>query len=124
MAKNYTAIPHGYLDECEALTDAEFGLLMRGLLRYSIDGTPIEAGGNARFFARRMMNQEDLNRARWEQISRSRAEAGRIGGLASRRGSRGNAAAGTDDGADGGTDDDAIRGAEEGEISNCLHKLS
>ena len=128
LANKYTAVPHAYLDECDALTDAEFGLLMRGLLRYSIDGTPIEAGGNARFFARRMMNQEDLNRARWEQISRRRAEAGRIGGLASRRGSRGNAEAGADGGADddavGGADDGADDGAEEGEISNCLHKLS
>ena len=81
MGKNYTALPHAYLEECEGLTDAEFGALIRGLLRYSLDGTPIEAGGNARFFARRMMNQEDFNRARWEEISRKRAEAGRRGGM-------------------------------------------
>ena len=86
MANNYTAIPHAYLDECEALTDAEFGALIRGLLRYSISGEAIEAGGNARFFAKRMMNQEDINRARWEDVSRKRAEAGRLGGLVHRSG--------------------------------------
>ena len=98
MTKNYTAIPHSYLEECEMLTDAEFGQLMRGLLRYCVDGTPIRAEGNARFFARRMMNQEDINRARWQAISRKRAEAGRIGGMSRR--------------SDGGQD----------EGSNCLQK--
>ncbi len=115
MAKNYTAIPHGYLDECEALTDAEFGLLIRGLLRYSIDGTPIEAGGNARFFARRMMNQEDLNRACWERVSRKRAEAGRAGALA-----RWRDRADADEDADEGADEDADEEAD----GNCQHKLS
>ena len=80
--KNYTAVPHSYLDECEMLTDAEFGALMRGLLRYSAEGTPIVAAGNARFYARRMMNQEDINRARYDDVCRKRAEAGRSGALA------------------------------------------
>ncbi len=75
--KNYTAVPHGYLDECEMLSDAEFGWLMRALLRYSIDGTPIRAEGNARFFARRMMNQEDINRARYEAAATGREERAR-----------------------------------------------
>ena len=82
MTKNYTAIPHSYLEECEMLTDAEFGQLMRGLLRYCVDGTPIRAEGNARFFARRMMNQEDYNRIRYEEICRARSEAGKRGAAA------------------------------------------
>ena len=69
MARNYTAVPHSYLEECEALSDAEFGALMRGLLRYSRTGEVIEVEGNARFFARRMMNQEDLNRKRYAELS-------------------------------------------------------
>ena len=73
MAKDYTAIPHAYLEECEALTDAEFGGLIRALLRYSRSGEPIEAEGNARFFAKRMMNQEDINRRRYADKSRGRA---------------------------------------------------
>ena len=82
MGKTYIAVPYAYLDECGMLTDAEFGQLMRGLLRYGAEGTPIEAEGNARFFARRMMNQEDFNRARYEEIARKRAEAGRRGAAA------------------------------------------
>ncbi len=73
MAKDYTAIPHAYLEECEALTDAEFGGLIRALLRYSRTGEPIEAEGNARFFARRMMNQEDINRRRYSDKAHGRA---------------------------------------------------
>lgn len=75
MAKDYTAIPHGYLSECEMLTDEEFGRLIRGLLRYSMDGTPICADGNARFFARRMMNQEDINRKRYSDVTHGRTRA-------------------------------------------------
>ena len=82
MANNYCAVPHVYLDECEALTDEEFGRLMRSLLRYSRDGEAIELAGNERFFARRMMNQEDVNAARYADISAKRSEAGRLGALA------------------------------------------
>lgn len=73
--KNYTAVPHVYLSECAMLTDAEFGQLIRGLLRFSVDGTPIEVGGNARFFAQRMMNQEEINRKRYSDVSHGRAHA-------------------------------------------------
>lgn len=79
MARNYTAIPHGYLEECEMLSDAEFGRLIRALLRYSIYGEVIETGGNEAFFAKRLMMQEDRYRARFDEISRRRAEAGRQG---------------------------------------------
>ena len=80
VANNYCAVPHAYLDECDALTDAEFGRLMRGLLRYSRDGTIIEAEGNERFFARRLMNQEDIFNEHYEaevqrRITRARLAA-------------------------------------------------
>ena len=73
MANNYTAVPHAYLDECADLSDEEFGRLMRALLRYSRDGEAMELSGNERFFARRMMNQEDINRRRYADKSRGRA---------------------------------------------------
>lgn len=79
MARNYTAIPHAYLEECELLTDAEFGQLMRGLLRYSRTGEVMEPEGNAAFFARRMMLQEDLYRERYEKTIRQHSEAGKQG---------------------------------------------
>ena len=76
MARHYTAIPYVYLEECEMLSDAEFGALIRGLLRYSLTGEPIEAEGNARFFAKRMMLQEDLNRKRYTDVCHGRKRAG------------------------------------------------
>ena len=82
MARNYTAIPHAYLEECEGLSDAEFGGLIRALLRYSRSGEPIEAEGNARFFARRMMNQEDFFRKSFEKTAGKRSEAGKKGAVA------------------------------------------
>ena len=80
MANNYTAVPHAYLDECQDLSDAEFGRLMRALLRYSRDGTVIAPEGNERFFARRLMNQEDIFNEHYEaevqrRITRARLAA-------------------------------------------------
>ncbi len=82
MANNYCAVPHAYLDECDALTDAEFGRLMRALLRYSRDGTIIEAEGNERFFARRLMNQEDIFNERYDQTVARRIASARFAALA------------------------------------------
>ena len=73
MANNYCAVPHAYLEECEVLTDEEFGRLMRALLRYSRSGEVIDLDGNERFFARRMMNQEDIFNERY-----AAAEARRV----------------------------------------------
>ena len=81
MANNYTAVPHAYLEECECLSDAEFGSLIRALLRYSRDGEAAEPAGNARFFARRVMNQEDINRAHYEVVVEKRAVAGKQGAM-------------------------------------------
>lgn len=55
MARNYAALPYEYLDEMEALSDAEFGRLMRALLAYSMTGEPIALCGNEKFFAKRVM---------------------------------------------------------------------
>ncbi len=82
MGKNYTAIPHVYLEECAELSDEEFGRLMRALLRFSIDGTPMELPGNERFLARRMMNQERIHAEKYEQTIRRRSEAGRAAAAA------------------------------------------
>ena len=81
MANNYCAVPHIYLEECEALTDEEFGRLMRALLRYSSTGEAIDLEGNERFFARRMMVQEDVNTAHYAAVSEKRREAGRLGAI-------------------------------------------
>ena len=59
MAKNYVAIPYDYAEEMAALGDAEFGRLIRALIKYSANGTPIALTGNERFFAVRVKMQED-----------------------------------------------------------------
>jgi len=59
MPRNYAALPYEYLREMQELDDAEFGRLCRALLVYSSTGEEIAAEGNERFFAQRVMMQED-----------------------------------------------------------------
>ncbi len=82
MANNYTAVPHAYLDECQDLSDAEFGRLMRALLRYSRDGEAIDLTGNERFFARRVMNQEDVNAEHYREMAERRSVCARNAAMA------------------------------------------
>ena len=82
MANNYCAVPHVYLDECEALTDEEFGRLMRALLRYSRTGEVIELAGNERFFARRLMNQEDVFNEHYTAALDRRVASARLAAMA------------------------------------------
>lgn len=59
MARNYAALPYEYLEDMEALSDAEFGRLCRSLIIYSATGEPIALSGNERFYAKRVMRIED-----------------------------------------------------------------
>lgn len=79
MARNYAALPHEYLEEMEALNDAEFGRLTRALLVYSMTGEQIALCGNERFYAKRVMAQEDRFKANYKELSKARSEAGKAG---------------------------------------------
>lgn len=79
MARNYAALPFDYLKEMEALNDAEFGRLTRALLVYSMTGEKIALCGNERFYANRVMAQEDRFKASYAEISDARSEAGKAG---------------------------------------------
>ena len=79
MARNYAALPYDYLEEMEALNDAEFGRLARALLKYSMTGEPIALCGNERFYAKRVMSQEDRFKANYSDASDKRREAGKRG---------------------------------------------
>lgn len=79
MARNYAALPFDYLEEMEALNDAEFGRLTRALLAYSMTGEKIALCGNERFYANRVMAQEDRFKASYAEISDARSEAGKAG---------------------------------------------
>lgn len=82
MARNYAALPYDYLEEMEALNDAEFGRLTRALLSYSMTGEQIALCGNERFYAKRVMSQEDRFKASYEEVSIVRSEAGKAGAAA------------------------------------------
>ena len=82
MARNYAALPYDYLEEMEALNDAEFGRLTRALLTYSMTGEKIALCGNERFYANRVMAQEDRFKASYDDIATTRSEAGKAGAAA------------------------------------------
>lgn len=82
MARNYAALPYDYLEEMDALNDAEFGRLTRALLVYSMTGEQIALCGNERFFVNRMMAQEDRFKASYDDIATTRSEAGKAGAAA------------------------------------------
>ena len=79
MARNYAALFHEYGEEMQELSDAEFGRLCRALIQYSADGTPIALCGNERFYAKRVMLQEDRAKASYQEVARARSEAGKAG---------------------------------------------
>ena len=67
MPREYVPVPIEYLSEMEPLTDENFGRLIRALLRYGSDGTPIDLDGDCRFYAVRVMNKDDHYAARAEE---------------------------------------------------------
>lgn len=79
MARNYIAVPFEYLEEMAELTDEEFGHLIRGLLRYSMDGEAIEPVGNERFYVKRAMAREDRYQEQFQRSSQRCSEAGKKG---------------------------------------------
>lgn len=79
MARNYAALPYEYLEEMEQLNDAEFGRLTRALLAYSMTGEPIALCGNERFYAKRVMAQEDRFQESYTEATEKRREAGKKG---------------------------------------------
>ena len=67
MPREYVPVPIEYLAEMEPLNDEDFGRLIRALLRYGSEGTPIELEGDCRFYAVRVMNKDDHYAARAEE---------------------------------------------------------
>lgn len=79
MERDHLALPYEYLSEMDELTDAEFGQLVRGLMRYSMGGAPIPREGNLRFFAARVMAREDRYQKAYSEMSDKRKAAGKRG---------------------------------------------
>lgn len=80
MARNYAALPYEYKREMAALNDAEFGRLCRSLIDYSETGTPIALCGNERFYAERVMMQEDRFKESYEGMAERSRKNGAKGG--------------------------------------------
>ena len=66
-AREYVPVPIEYLAEMSPLSDADFGRLIRALLRYGQDGTPVDLDGDCRFYAVRIMNKDDHYAVRAEE---------------------------------------------------------
>ncbi len=77
MPREYVPVPIEYLSEMEPLTDEDFGRLIRALLRYGSDGTPIDLDGDCRFYAVRVMNKDDHYAARAEEEEEKRERTSR-----------------------------------------------
>ena len=82
MARDYAAVPHEYIEEMSRLSDAEFGRLIRALLNYSRSGEPIAPRGNERFYAERVMAEEDRHRKSYEELSERNSRAGKASAYA------------------------------------------
>ncbi len=58
MGREYVPLPLEYLEEMAPLTDEDFGKLVRALLLYGRDGTPVDLDGDCRFYCTRVMNKD------------------------------------------------------------------
>ena len=79
MERDHLALPYEYLDEMSELDDAEFGLLVRALMKYSMTGEPVPRDGNMRFYAARVMAREDRYQKAFTEVSDKRKSAGKRG---------------------------------------------
>ena len=82
MSRDYAAVPHEYREEMSELSDAEFGRLIRALLAYSETGEAIALCGNERFYAKRVMAEEDRHKKSYAELSALRSASGKAGAQA------------------------------------------
>lgn len=82
MARDYCVILHEYLEEMEELSEAEFGRLIRALLKHSMTGEPMRLEGNERYYARRVINVDNRFNASYEKTASARSENGKKGAAA------------------------------------------
>ena len=76
--RDFIPMPCEYLEEMEALSDEDFGRLVRALLAYGMYGTEVALDGDCRFYCRRVMNKDDYYALRAQEElekARRRSEA-------------------------------------------------
>lgn len=74
MSRDYTAVPHEYLEEMDYLSDAEFGRLIRALLAYSMTGEEKELSGSERAHWKRVRNRENRYQESFANNEKSKTE--------------------------------------------------
>lgn len=74
MSRDYTAVPHEYLEEMDYLSDAEFGRLIRALLSYSMTGEEKELSGGERAHWKRVRNRENRYQESFENNEKVKTE--------------------------------------------------
>ena len=78
MARNYVSVPYDYLEDMEALSDAEFGRLVRALIKYSATGEQIALSGNERFYAKQVMRIEDNFKGAYTTRAENSSKGGKV----------------------------------------------
>ena len=74
MSRDYTAVPHEYLEEMGHLSDAEFGRLMRTLLHFSMTGEEKELSGGEKAHWVRVRNREKRYQESFENNEKVKTE--------------------------------------------------
>ena len=77
MSRDYTAVPHEYLEEMDILSDAEFGRLIRALLEYSMTGEEKELSGGEKAHWKRVRNRENRYQEGFENNEKVKTERAR-----------------------------------------------
>ncbi len=91
MMRNYTALPHEYLEEMQELSDAEYGRLIRALQKYSMSGEMEKLCGNERFYVKRVCNREDRYQVEFAEAAKKKSSSGKKGAENRWNGKDGNA---------------------------------
>jgi hypothetical protein len=77
MSRDYTAVPHEYLEEMDILSDAEFGRLIRALLEYSMTGEEKELSGGEKAHWKRVRNRENRYQESFADNEKGKTERAR-----------------------------------------------
>ena len=82
MSRDYTAVPHEYLEEMDVLSDAEFGRLIRALLAYSMTGEERELSGGEKAHWKRVRNRENRYQESFADNEKGKTERARNAAMA------------------------------------------
>lgn len=74
MSREYTPLPHEYLEELAHLSDAEYGRLIRGLQHYSITGQAPKLSGQEKNHWIRVRNTEDRYQKSFGEKEKAKTE--------------------------------------------------